>query len=490
MRAEPRATAGLAGVLLSLGCFLTVALCGPSAMQPRLPGRGAPWSFQAEPSPYLVIAVTAAGMLAGTFGLAMCLLAVRRGWRPDPRPLLVAGLVCTAVFAVLPPVGSADHLNYAGYGHMVVTGHDPYTTTATGLGDEPYGRAIQEWRDAPSIYGPIITAQQALAARIGGDSVRATVLALSLTNALAFAAVALLLYFRTGDPQARLRSVLLWTLNPLLLFPLVSGAHNDVLGIAAAVLALTLFSCTFTFTLWRTLATGVVLGAAVAMKFPAAVVGAGPAWAILRRRGDRWPLLLGALFGGAALVALVAFGTVSGHAFDQVRRAADRVSLATPSHLVAGPGGGVFGFDAPRTAVTIGSLAVLVCLVWLLARALPGEEGVRVSAALVLAWLFAASYALPWYDGLGWAVLVFLPWSRFDWLLLARTAALSLAYLPARRSDVIGLPGDLLWLERDLRSDVMPFVLTALLGAVVWTCLRRPAPEPVRTQPAPAESRR
>jgi hypothetical protein len=198
---------------------------------------------------------------------------------------------------------------------------------------------------------------------------------------------------------------------------------------------------------------------------------------------------MGGLFGGAFLVALVAFGTAGGHAFDQVRKAADRVSLASPWHLIAGPGGGVFGLDVPRIIVSLGSLALLGWLVWLLAKALPGEQTVRISAALVLAWLFSAGYALPWYDGLGWALLAFLPWSRFDWLLLARTAALSLAYLPARRSDVIGLPSDLLWLEQDLRSDVMPFVLTALLAALVWTCLRRPAQGPVHTPRAPAESR-
>lgn len=483
-------TSGLAGVLLSLGCFLTVALWGPSAMQAALPGHGAPWSFHAHPSAYLAIAVTAAGMILGALGSALCLLAVRRGWRPDPRFLLVAGLVCTAAFAVMPPVGSADHLNYAAYGHMSVSGHDPYATTAADLGQDPYGQAVQEWRDEPSIYGPILTGQQALAARVGGaagpgDSVRLTVLVLSVTNALAFTAVALLLYFRTRDPQARLRSVLLWTLNPLLLFHLVSGAHNDVIGIAVAVLALVLFE----FTIWRSLATGALLGAAAAIKFPAAIVGGGPAWAIVRRRDDRWPLLLGALFGGAALVAFVAFGTAGGHAFDQVRKAADRVSLATPWHLIAGPGGGVFGLGAPRIIVSLGSLALLGWLVWLLARALPGEQTVRISAALVLAWLFSAGYALPWYDGLAWALLAFLPWSRFDWLLLVRTAALSLAYLPARRSDVIGLPTDLLWLEQDLRSDVMPFALTALLGVLVWTCLRRPAPGPVHTPRAPAESR-
>ena len=52
------------------------------------------------------------------------------------------------------------------------------------------------------------------------------------------------------------------------------------------------------------------------------------------------------------------------------------------------------------------------------------------------AWLAAWPYVLPWYDGLGWALLALLPWAplpwaALDWLVLARTAALAFGYLPA-----------------------------------------------------------
>jgi hypothetical protein len=121
----------------------------------------------------------------------------------------------------------------------------------------------------------------------------------------------------------------------------------------------------------------------------------------------------------------------------------------------------------------------MALLLWLLARALPEADPVlTVSASLVLAWLFAASYALPWYDGLGWALLAFLPWSRFDWCMLARTVALSLAYLPARDPRLAGLPDGLHWLVTGLRATVMPFVLASVLALLVWCCLRRPRPAP------------
>jgi len=84
--------------------------------------------------------------------------------------------------------------------------------------------------------------------------------------------------------------------------------------------------------------------------------------------------------------------------------------------------------------------------------------------ALVVAWLFAWPYVLPWYDAFGWAFLALVPASGLDWLMLARTAALGLAYLPARTADVT-LPHGLHWVQPVFRNGVAPVVL---LCATVW----------------------
>jgi hypothetical protein len=486
--------AGLGGIGASLVCFLATALLGPSAMQPALPGTPGqpPYALDTHPSPYLVIGLVAAGVLVGAAGLGLCLYAVRGGWSCSPRPLLVAGLLVAAAFVFLPPVGSGDHLNYAAYGRMAVTGHDPYATAARDLPGDPIAGAVESpWREEPSIYGPIATGQEALASWIGGDSVRLTVFVLSLTNALAFALVGIVLY-RIGA-GGRLRSVLLWTGNPLLLFHLVSGAHNDVLAIAAAVCALAVFRASSTP---RSLASGALVGAGIAIKLPAGLVGGGPAWTLLRKLVSRRPeseatsanarrrtalLRLVALSGAALVVAVAGYTLAGAHAFDQVRRASRSVSFATPWHLfdVA------LGKGSQRPVIQALSLVLLAGLAVLLARALPGDQDDRrVAAALVIAWLFATPYALPWYDGLGWALLALLPWSAFDALMLARTAALSLAYLPARDPQVVSLPDNLSWLFTVVRPSVIPWVLTAILVALVWMGLRkgtgharRPAPD-------------
>ena len=92
---------------------------------------------------------------------------------------------------------------------------------------------------------------------------------------------------------------------------------------------------------------------------------------------------------------------------------------------------------------------------------------------LGFAWLVAWPYVLPWYDGLGWALLALLPWAplpwaALDWLLLARTAALAFGYLPARG---IALPAGLGWLRSVVRTGVTPAALlavTVILVLLLW----------------------
>jgi hypothetical protein len=88
---------------------------------------------------------------------------------------------------------------------------------------------------------------------------------------------------------------------------------------------------------------------------------------------------------------------------------------------------------------------------------------------LGFAWLAAWPYVLPWYDGLGWALLALLPWAplpwaALDWLVLARTAALAFGYLPARG---IVLPAGLGWLRSVVRTGVTPAVLLAMAVTLV-----------------------
>src|SRR5689334_19375908 len=241
---------GLAASAASFALTFAVAVAGPSLLEPALPGPGGrpPWSFAGHPSPYLMVVLTAAAVACGTAGLALTIRASRRGWAVAPVAVLVAGLAAAVLLALVPPFGSADHLSYAAYGRMVTTGHNPYTTTPAALAQlgDPVARAVQDWRNSPSVYGSLATGLQALASWIGGASARLTVFALSLLNVAAFGGTALLLHRVTrGDRARQLRAALLWAANPLLLQVLVAGAHVDSLAIVFVIAAAVSFCMIF-----------------------------------------------------------------------------------------------------------------------------------------------------------------------------------------------------------------------------------------------------
>ena len=73
----------------------------------------------------------------------------------------------------VPPMGSADHLSYAAYGRIAVAGDDPYVEAPNRWrgGSDPVAGAVEApWRWAPSVYGPVATAEQGLASLVGGSS--------------------------------------------------------------------------------------------------------------------------------------------------------------------------------------------------------------------------------------------------------------------------------------------------------------------------------
>jgi len=159
------------------------------------------------------------------------------------------------------------------------------------------------------------------------------------------------------------------------------------------------------------------------------------------------------------------------------------------------------GYDTATDLVKAGAVALAVALAVLLVRGLPGvlgeDRAAIVPLALVLGWLFAWPYVLPWYDALAWALLPLVAAGTATatgaaWLLLARTTALGFGYLPARQADAV-LPRGLSWLQPVVRHGVTPAVLAA---AGVWLAVlmvrsRSPErPEPTATvDPRPAATK-
>ncbi|MEV7012959.1 hypothetical protein [Streptosporangium sp. NPDC051022] len=443
-----------AAVGLSVGLTVLIGLLGPSAMVPALPGPAwqPPFSLGARPDGHLVIAMAAAAIVLGGAGLAG---ALRSRWRPDPRWPLVAGCAAAVLLAFLPPSGSADHLNYAAYGRLVTLGHNPYVTVPSALPADPVLGAVEEWGGVTSVYGPVATAVQALAGFVGGDSVRLTVFAMALVNAAAFVGTALLLdRFTRADADLRLRAALLWAANPLMIYHLAAGMHVDTLAVACMVAALAA----------RGAASGLLLGVGIGVKLNAGLVALGPAWELRRSPGR-----LAVVAGTATATVLVIYGLAGSHVLDQVGAASRKVSLGTPWQPVKTGLQAMFGPGAYSAWTQVGSLLLLVVLAWLLLRAAPRHSAPAVAAGIVVAWLFAATYALPWYDGLAFALLAMVAWPALEGFVIARTVVLSLGYLPAREAM---RPEDLLWLKTVLRERVVPWSLLVLTVALAWWAAR------------------
>ena len=194
--------------------------------------------------PYPAIGLAAAALVAGTAGLGLCLSALRRGWTVSPRAVLTAGLITATAMALIPPFGSSDHLSYAAYGRMVITGHNPYLTTPAMLAASAIlwlgrcrtgGPARRLWQPRHRRPGPGVVDRRGFrpAHRLRAVPARARRVRRHRP------AAALL---TRGSRARQLRAGLVWTLNPLLLQVLVAGAHVDSQAIVFAVAAIAIFA--------------------------------------------------------------------------------------------------------------------------------------------------------------------------------------------------------------------------------------------------------
>ncbi|WP_233149885.1 hypothetical protein [Kineosporia sp. A_224] len=406
-RTAARAALGC-GVASVLGLAGTAAL-GDSAAVPGL-GPGTvlpPWDVAAGPSSALVTALLAVAWTLAAATVLLGLVALRRngfGWDGRRTALLAAAAVLALV--VVPPLGSADHLSYAAYGRIMATGGDPYVTAPDSWrgGGDPVAGAVQPpWQSTTSVYGPVATAAQTLAAVVGDGSLRRTVWAWQVLAGLAFLGTGLALdrlavtlarrrrgpgagddaadddeagddgNARAATGHARARVAVLWTLNPLLLGQLVLGAHVDVLAAAFAAGALAL-------AVRRPFVAGALVAAAVATKAPFALVGLALVWGVrqLPRRQALGHLAIGAL--GAGLVLLPAHLWTGPNTYDQLQRASRFVSFATPWRLLVDQLDPLLGRGPVRSLVTPLAAVLAVALAVLLARrvaALLASSGAR-----------------------------------------------------------------------------------------------------------------
>jgi hypothetical protein len=480
--------AAAAAITISILFLAAAAAAGPSAVVWPI-GRTwpmPPWWFSLHPSDLSALGAIYAAVILGAAGVGGGLLAVRRGARPAIRAVLAGAAIAVAVLTVLPPAGSTDSVSYATYGRIADIGHNPYVMTPAQLraSGDPIGlHTTRNWATDPSLYGPLATAAQWGAAKLGGTSIGRIIFWLKLLLAVAFGAIALTLdRLLRGDPAARARAHLLWSVNPLMLWAVLGGGHIDGLAAGLGLIGLIMArpglmarpghqqaaragQRQMMISPGRALAAGMLVGAAVAIKSPFALLVIGLGWALRRS----WA----ALAAGAAGIAIVLVPgyLIAGPAAikDLTARGSDLVTFDSFWRLFYPP----FGYSTEPAGLTViaavACLALAALLAWRLPPGPPGLPAIRPALVAALAWLFIWPLQRAWYDVIMFALLAIFPATRIDWLVLVRSVPATLDLVAGGATHPLS-PVWLHWTNNHLGHTGTPAVRLAAVAALVLLC--------------------
>jgi hypothetical protein len=476
--------------------MITVLVAGPSPVVAKIPRTWPepPLWLRLHPSAITVTLTIYGAIILGGAGVCCGLLAVRRGARPNMRLLLGAGIIAVVVLTLLPPGGSTDSLSYAAYGRIAALGHNPYVMVPHQLraDHDPIGLATTEnWIKSPSLYGPVATAGMWAAAKLGGTNIASIIFWLKLLFGASFIAVTVTLdrLLRRRDPAARARAHLLWTVNPLMLWAVVGGAHADGLGAALGILGILIARTASTspgarMGVARALAAGLLVGAAVGVKAPLFPLGLGLAWSVRRSWKD-----LAAVAAGGSLVLGTGYLIAGGRAITDLWTTGNGlVTFDSFWRLFYPP----FGYTSEPLSLELLAFVTIVGVAALLAwRLPPGPDrlpAVRPALVLMLAWVLVYPLQRPWYDAAAFCLMAVYCASRLDWLMLGRAvpAALAVATGAANGERPLWLVSLIGFMGNDLARWAR---LAAVLAAVALCLLaawqqRRPRPERMRARPA------
>jgi hypothetical protein len=491
----------LFGIVAATALTLLAGFLGPSAVTLTLGPRHSylpPWYLPAgvvNPNEWFVSILIWVAILLGAVGLWVGLRAMADGWRPRYKKIFVLGTVLSLLTSCVPPMTSADVLMYAAYGRLQAIGRDPYEITPAevfrGQFDPVLRWTERPWQDTPSVYGPITSWTQLLANKFGGENMHDIVFWLQVFSVVPFIlACAGAVMLAHGDRRRQARAALLTIANPLLIWAVVAGAHNESLAVMFAVAGLL-------FMRKNPFVAGLGIGLAGCAKVSIGLWGLAMLWAY--RREPKKALLLCL---GTAVPMGLAYVLWQPTAFLQALRNGGYVSVgswANPLYRLLDFF--MTGFHA-KAIVGVISYIGLIVIGWMLYRVVPWtpapglDKGadmqrdpltiaLRTSLVLSVAWLITSMYTLSWYDLLAWMPLAVLAATKLDKIMVIRGAALSLAYVPGRAIDM----GNALdFTATRMRDTVSPIIQMAMLLAVIlwWRQPDRPELFPFKKAKAPS----
>ncbi len=439
---------GVSLIAASAATTIAVGVAGPSVVALDLGERSSalpPWHLPpgaGTPNELVAVILLWLGLIAGTIGLWIAWRAVADGWRPDNRKLLGLGIGLSVLTALVLPLTSADVLMYAAYGRLQVLGLNPYDITPAMIFREEFDPVLilteRPWQDTPSVYGPMASASQWVAAALGGESMHDIVFWLQVIALVPFLVIGVLAYLMArGDHATQTRAVLFTVLNPLMIWSVIAGAHNEAFTLVFAIVGLW-------FLRKHPLLAGIGIGLAGTVKVSLVFYGLAMVWGYRRE-----PRKLVFLLIGAAIPLAIAYGVLVPRALFAAARNTGYISAgswAPPLH-------GLLSFVMPepvaRSIVGVLGWTGMVVIAWMLSRVLPWHLvpgvaettnprrdpltiAVRTAALLTAAWLITSPYTLSWYDLITWVPLGLMAASKLEPLMMWRGMWLSVAYVTGR----------------------------------------------------------
>jgi alpha-1,6-mannosyltransferase len=342
-----------------------------------------------------------------------------------------------------------------------------------------HDRAIQRvkptWQGTASVYGPLWNGVSAGVVSVTQTDARATRMSFQVLAALSVFLAVLLIARRTRAPAA----VALIGLNPLIIYDVVNGGHNDAL-VGLAVLAGVLLVMRERF-FWA----AVVIGLGALVKLVALLGLVALAVWIWRRRGARPAATTGAV--GCGVVA-VGYGLTGGvDALTPLRDA--RLLISRNSIWLLGDADGrtnVFGIGNRihtypqgflQWAATASAIAVLLLAGLLVASRLRDDTPVLAVGGALAAYVLAATYVLPWYAAWVLPVLVIEWRSLLTCLLLVQSALFLVAYQYRQ-----GNPGTLQYRALFTANTALVFVQLAIIVVLCVMAMRQLRPARARVE--------
>jgi alpha-1,6-mannosyltransferase len=420
-----------------------------------------------------------AGLLALAFAALALALGVGRWRRALRMPTVVALSAALLVVGVARwPRDSTDIWAYAAYGRMVSHyGASPYRHVPVEFSNDRAIRRVKPtWQNSSSVYGPLWHGVSAGVVSVTQTHLQSTRVWFQSLAAMSVFLAVLLIGRRTRSPAA----AALIGLNPLVIYDVVNGGHNDAL-VGLALLVGVLLASRERFKLAAlAIALGALVKLVALLGFVALIV-----W-IVRKRGVRPAAITTGVGGGVIAAGYALSGGLD--ALTPLREA--RLQMSRNSiWLLTNPEGrtNLFGLgrfhefstDFLQTAATLSTITVIVLAGVLIAGRLRDNTSALVVGSAVVAYLLAGAYVLPWYAAWALPVLV-LEWrSGLTRLVLAQSALYLIAYQYRQ-----GIPASVPYRAIFASNVALVLLELTIIAALIVMVVRQHRPQRARVEAA------